>query len=111
MHTAIANARLRPGMFGLDGSFSEYVAFLVGMDTAMEGSLLGDFSEWLATRSGKGGRNLFWPVLVLLETELSDLHRENWHNLEGEEGSHAVSTLFELLNEFLEDEQRQPEDS
>ena len=53
----------RPGMFGLDGSYGQYCAFINGLDAGNDWRLLTGFREWLVTRLEKGD-NLGWPGLV-----------------------------------------------
>nr|WSW49412.1 hypothetical protein OG296_40880 [Streptomyces sp. NBC_01001] len=100
MDLVIKNARLRPRMYGLNGSFSDYVAFLVGYDTGLAGSLLGGFSEWVAHKSDGVGSNLFWPYLVLRESGVYDWAGFDWHQLNSDDDACAVERLFQLLEEF-----------
>lgn len=54
----------RPGMYGLDGSFGQFVAFLNGVDAGNDLQLLAGFPEWPIVRLGDGN-NLAWSGLVL----------------------------------------------
>lgn len=89
-------------MVGLDGSFREYVAFIVGFDLGLQQDLIGGFSEWIANRSGAGGWSLVWPVLVLREAGLESWNKNGWHALSREDDIRAVATLIVLLQEFLD---------
>lgn len=90
----------RPRMMGLDGSFREYVAFFNGVDVGGRSEVLGQFGNWIATRSGQGGWNIAWPLLVLRDAGLN-VNDANWHDLDSAGNSLAVLKLFELLEEFL----------
>ncbi|MER6523529.1 hypothetical protein ACQEVM_36985 [Streptomyces sp. CA-243310] len=103
MREEIEAARLRPSMWGLDGSFSEYVAFLIGLNAGVNGTLLDGFGEWVAGRSKKGGATLLWPILVLRESSAKELQSNDWHNLEAADDARAVEVLFHLLTEFEAD--------
>lgn len=61
------NLRSRPGMFGLDGTFPMYVAFLRGYAFSEEAEWLRGFKYWLAEKRG-GGFNLGWEFLVIRAT-------------------------------------------
>lgn len=100
--TFLRHARDRPSMFGLDGSFGEYVAFLSGLDTGAGGRVLEGFGAWVARRAGHGGWDLVWPLLVLRTAGL-DASAETWHGLGAEEDARAVAELFELLGAFVRD--------
>lgn len=90
----------RPGLYGLDGSFREFVAFLSGVDAGNDWQLLTGFREWLIVRLGFGD-NLVWSGLVLhlafpgQQSGLRDLMADPENN------RIAVDRLFELLDEFL----------
>ena len=43
--------RERPGMWGLDGSYGQFCAFLLGCDAGNAWPLLTGFREWLVVRS------------------------------------------------------------
>jgi hypothetical protein len=81
----LAAIRRRPGLFGLDGSFGQYCAFVEGMNAARDGQLLTGFREMLIARLGDGN-NLTWPGLV--------------RRVAGE--GPVAPVLFDLLEEFLE---------
>jgi hypothetical protein len=61
--TLFENIHRRPGLYGLDGSYAQFCAFVSGVDHGNDGALLTGFREWLVTRAGKGN-NLTWPALV-----------------------------------------------
>jgi hypothetical protein len=89
-----------PGMFGLDGTYDMYVAYLQGYDHAEAGEWLHDFTAWLQGELGYGG-NLGWQSLVLriAYPEAS----ERWRTFgprEHDVDARLAVTLFELLGEF-----------
>ncbi len=90
--------RLRPGMYGLDGSFTHFCIFVEGWDTGTSWSLLAGFREWLIVRVN-GGDNLVWAALVLRIAFPSGKHVDS---LDTNDNAVAVDTLFRLLDEFLE---------
>jgi hypothetical protein len=59
--------RKRPGMWGLDGSYGQYCAFLHGCDAGNAWSLLIGFREWLVVRFTEAHRpdNVAWSDLIL----------------------------------------------
>ncbi|MFH8336527.1 hypothetical protein [Streptomyces sp. AM6-12] len=61
--TRLGDVRRRPGAYGLDGSYLNYVAFINGGDAATDGALLRGFRPWLAEKLGHG-TNLVWWALV-----------------------------------------------
>lgn len=85
----------RPGAYGLNGSYREYVAFINGCDAIRDWSLLGGFREWLARRLGHG-MNLVWWELVrqIAVAERGDGSGEP-------EESILIDRMFELIDEFL----------
>ena len=93
--TLFANVRRRPGLYGLDGSFGQYCAFLTGLDTGNAGQLLVGLREWLVVRVGTGN-NLVWPALV------KHAAFPGQHPFQGLDEQHLVDTLFDLLDEFWE---------
>lgn len=52
------------GGYGLDGSFSAFYAFVVGLDLGNDGLLLCGFREMLVVHFG-AGNNLYWRGLIL----------------------------------------------
>ena len=100
-HRALfAAVRQRPSLYGLDGSFGQFTAYLSGVDAGTDGEALIGFREWLVVRLGDGD-NLTWSGLAL---QLA--FPGGWPGLrdrlaDPEQNAVAVSTLFELLDEFL----------
>jgi hypothetical protein len=98
--TLFAEISRRPGLYGLDGSFGQFTAFVAGVDAGCDGQFLTGFREWLVVRLGEGD-NLAWTGLVLrlafpggwpgLRDRLAD----------PEQNPTACATLFRLLDEFL----------
>lgn len=99
----LASVRQRPHMHGLDGSYATVTAFVLGCDAGSSGGMLTGFREWLIARLGNGN-NLAWPALIRHLTPAGFTHP-----LTPEAGAEAVTTLFQLLEEFLE--QREQPDS
>lgn len=99
--TLFAEVRERPGLYGLDGSFREFCAFVTGADAGNDWQLLTGFRELLVVRVGTGN-NLTWVGLVL-RLAFPDAE-SGWPGLlttpDGDRA--AVATLFRLLDEFLE---------
>ncbi|MET9078857.1 hypothetical protein ABZX95_43600 [Streptomyces sp. NPDC004232] len=94
--TRLRDAHRRPGAYGLDGSYLNYVAFINGGDAATDGELLRGFRPWLAERLGHG-TNLVWWALV-----------QEIYAAEANVPSDAPSAnedlcnlLFSLLSEYL----------
>lgn len=52
-----------PSMYGLDGSFSAFYAFVVGLDLGNDGLLLCGFREMLVVHFG-AGNHLYWKGLI-----------------------------------------------
>lgn len=57
----------RPGMWGLDGSYGQFCAFLLGCDAGNAWSLFTGLREWLVVRFKEAHRpdNVAWHGLVL----------------------------------------------
>ena len=93
------NIRRRPEMFGLDGSFQGFCAFLLGIDYGNDRKFLVGFREMLAVRLGAGA-NLSWPALVLRVAfpERDSVERDRLADPEANRA--AVDALFTLLAEF-----------
>ncbi|QGV78323.1 hypothetical protein [Streptomyces ficellus] len=103
MDLILRNVKLRPAMAGLDGSFSQYVAFLQGMDTGsrLHGpGLLEEFPEWLAARTGYGANLPWWSLILIVVFPGWDASRPAGTMSAAEEEA-AVDGLFQLLAEFL----------
>ncbi|WP_433199358.1 hypothetical protein ACQP1G_06445 [Nocardia sp. CA-107356] len=87
-------------MYGLDGSFGQFVAFLSGVDAGNDWQLLTGFREWLVVRLGDGD-NLVWSGLVL-HLAFPDQQSGRRDLLANPEDNRvAVDKLLELLDEFL----------
>ncbi|WP_116199888.1 hypothetical protein [Amycolatopsis circi] len=92
--------RLRPGLYGLDGSYHDYCTFLHGVDFGNDRQLLTGFRESLVVRAGAGD-NLTWDSLVL-HLAFPD-RTEGWRDEAAGAGRQTVNDLlFSLLDEFLE---------
>jgi hypothetical protein len=95
--------RQRPSMHGLDGTYATMTAFVLGCDAGSSGGMLTGFREWLVVRLDNGN-NLSWPALI------RHLAPQGWtHPLTPGADAEAVTALFDLLEEFLE--QREQRDS
>lgn len=96
-----SSVRRRPEMFGVPSTFRGICAFVQGADAGNEWQLLAGFREFLVVRADKGP-NLTWTGLALhiafpgneylADGLLDDPGRER----------HAIDTLLDLLDEFLE---------
>ena len=82
----------RPGAYGLDGSYREFVAFINGCDAIADGEPLAGLREWLAERLGRGA-NLVWWELV------RQIHRSGRDAPPSDET--LVPAMFALLREFI----------
>lgn len=96
----IQGIRLRPALFGLDGSFTQSVTFLLGLDLGCAGGLLRGFTEWLVVRRGHD-TSLRWNALIL-EAAFPDAGIRRPDSLGQDEDKRATECLFSLLVEFLE---------
>jgi len=98
--TLFERVHSRPGLFGLDGSYGQFSAYVDGVDTGNAGRLLTGFREWLVTRLGDGD-NLVWRGLVLRLAfpDASSIRPEVLSDVELNRT--AVDALFALLDEFL----------
>jgi hypothetical protein len=102
--TFLRYARERPSLFGLDGSFGEYVAFLNGLRMGAGGRVLEGFGEWVARCVERDGFELVWPLLVLWKAGVDksgDAWCWPWPGLAAEDEARAVMVLLELLSEFV----------
>ncbi|MBQ0980052.1 MULTISPECIES: hypothetical protein [unclassified Micromonospora] len=87
----------RPGMFGLDGSFGQFTAFLQGYWMA-DAPLLDGWREWLVIQFD-AGNNLMWQALarrLATPEEYSPLLP-----LDHVQNRAASDALFRLLDRFL----------
>ncbi|MFF4815792.1 hypothetical protein ACFY2K_14535 [Kitasatospora sp. NPDC001309] len=93
--TLLQNVQRRPGAYGLDGSYREFVAFINGCDAMQDWGLLKGFGEWLAERLGHGA-NLVWWELV------RQIFVSDHGSVAGESDDEALcSRMFVLMGEFL----------
>lgn len=96
-----ASVRRRPGMYGLPESFPGRCAFLHGVDAGNEWQFLTGFRELLVVRADKGS-NLTWNALVLHIAFPGNDHIAADLLADPDREQHAINTLFDLLDEFLE---------
>ncbi|MFE7608254.1 hypothetical protein [Streptomyces celluloflavus] len=93
--TLLLNMERRPGAYGLNGSYQDFVAFINGCDAIQDWTLLLGFRDWLAERLGRG-TNLVWWELVrqIYESE---------HETSASESTDEIvcGQMFALLREFL----------
>jgi hypothetical protein len=103
----LSAVRARPQMFGLDGSYDAYVAFLTGLDLGNAGGVLRGFKEWLTVRTGRPS-SLAWTALVR-RIALGVGANENLPRTLGpDQEREAVDGLFRLLDEFRRECQSSP---
>ncbi|HEX3788597.1 MAG TPA: hypothetical protein VHW44_12105 [Pseudonocardiaceae bacterium] len=91
----------RPQMYGIDGSYGQFCAFLHGVDAGNDGQLLVGFRESLVVQVGTGD-NLNWPSLLLHVSFPGVNGGFGAILVEPANEQLAVDTLFSLLDEFLE---------
>ncbi|MGR6973957.1 hypothetical protein ACU639_30915 [Streptomyces cynarae] len=94
--TRLRDVHRRPGAYGIDGSYGNYVAFINGGDAATDGELLRGFRSWLAERLGHG-TNLVWWALVQ-EICVSEAGVRSHAPLDNDD---LCECMFRLLNEYL----------
>lgn len=98
--TQFEAVRRRPQLYGLDGSYGQFCAYLEGLNAGNDGHLLTGFREWLVTRLGHGD-NLTWRGLVI-HLARPDGPASGREAVESADRDPAViATLFELLHEFF----------
>jgi hypothetical protein len=90
----------RPQLYGLDGSYGQFCAYVEGLNAGNDGGLLTGFREWLVTRLGDGD-NLTWRALVihLARPDGPAAGREAVESADHDPA--VVAKLFELLGEFF----------
>lgn len=96
------NLQNRSGMFGLDGTFPMYVAFLHGYIFSEEARWIDGFRGWLAEKNGDGF-NLGWESLVIRIAFPED--SDEWRvfkKRDVESDSLLAGKLFELLSEYID---------
>jgi hypothetical protein len=101
----LQSVKRRPGMYGINGAYSSAVAFVLGCDAAMSGTLLHGFREWLIVRLGDGN-NLAWHALVMRVLGLQDQENAEFSTVGSEINMQPIEGLFELLDEFFEERDR-----
>ncbi|TXC95895.1 hypothetical protein [Streptomyces sp. ISID311] len=94
--------RTRPGMYGLDGSYGNYVTYLCGYDEGARGTALLGFREWLLLRLGRPS-SLVWPSLIAEQALPGVAHAFGHRNLDEQQNRVAVEALFRFLGDFLRD--------
>lgn len=92
------DVRRRPAAYGLDGSYTNFVAFINGADAATGSELLRAFRPWLAHKLGRGA-NLVWWVLVqeLFATEAGAQRMTMLYEAQ------LCERMFDLLAEYFAD--------
>lgn len=92
------DVRRRPGAYGLDGSYENFVALINGADAATEWELLRGFRPWLAQKLGRGA-NLVWWVLVqeLFAAEVGAQRTAMLYEAQ------LCERMFDLLAEYFAD--------
>jgi hypothetical protein len=94
--------RLRPGMYGLDGTYHNLVTYLYGYDAGTGYTAFAGFAEWLQGKLGRH-RSLTWAALAI-EVALPDLGTTgDYHAFGPAENDTAIAALFHLLADFLAD--------
>ncbi|WP_318205838.1 hypothetical protein [Streptomyces sp. SCL15-4] len=96
----LSDVKRRPGAYGLDGGYREFVAFINGANAAHQGRLLQGFSSFLAGKLGEG-ENLYWSLLVAKISMAPHLVSSPDDVLGSNEGV-AIECLFREILEFLE---------
>ncbi|MCU7724234.1 hypothetical protein ODJ79_10955 [Actinoplanes sp. KI2] len=90
----------RPQLYGLDGSYGQYCAYLAGLDAGNDGRLLTGFREWLVTRLGDGN-NLTWQGLVIHLARPDGAAGGRAAVESADRDPAVIDTLFALLDEFF----------
>lgn len=94
--------KIRPGLYGLTGSYSGTVMFLIGFDQARAGGLLRGFTEWLVVRKGECS-SFGWQALVLDEA-VPETEPRGWGKLgqlTARQEQECIDLLLSLLLEFM----------
>ncbi|MEU9447650.1 hypothetical protein [Streptomyces sp. NPDC048277] len=94
--------RTRPGMYGLDGSYGNYVTYLYGYDAGTQGSALLGFREWLLLKLGRHS-SLVWSSLITELAVPGASKSFGYRGLDEEQNQTAVQALFKFLGDFLQD--------
>jgi len=93
--------RTRPEMYGLDGSYRDFVTYLYGYDAGTRDTALLGFREWLLLRLDRQS-GLGWPSLVL-NLAIPDTPVPHNRALSEPQNRAAVVVMFQLLETFLND--------
>lgn len=89
-------------MYGLDGSYGDYVTYLYGYDAGTQGSALLGFREWLLLRLGRRS-SFVWSSLITELAVPGDSGSFGYRGLDEEQNRTAVRALFQFLGDFLQD--------
>lgn len=89
-------------MYGLDGSYAQYVPFIRGCDFATGSALLQGFNGWLSARLGYES-SLDWAELCLRVAFGVAEGANTVRPGTAAEETAAADALFALLDEFLAD--------
>ncbi|MFD0402307.1 hypothetical protein ACFVHI_30000 [Kitasatospora sp. NPDC127121] len=96
----VANLQKYPSMFGLDGSYSMYVAFFRGYEIGADAEWLRGFRDWLVRDLGYG-QNLGWESLIIRAAMPGRSDHWQLFGPRDEETEQALTeTLFRRLEEF-----------
>lgn len=95
-------------MFGVPNTFRGLCAFVQGVNAGNEWQFLAGFQEFLVIRADKGP-NLTWIGLVLHVAFPGNDHLAMGLLDDPDREQHAIDTLFDLLDEFLERRSRHGE--
>jgi len=98
--TLFAAVRRRPGMYMLEPSFDEAVAFVQGVDAGNAGCLLHGFREWLVV-TFDGSASMSWAALVLRVAFPETPGAWDKSALTKEQQKVGFDLLFLLLDDFL----------
>lgn len=98
----LKGVRDRTSMYVRHVEYFSVAACITGFDLARKSEFLKGFSDWLGSRIAENARHMAWPVKVLYlafpDCELP------WDKLDSKEThEHAISTLFDCLDQFLQD--------
>jgi hypothetical protein len=86
-------------MWLIRDDFATVVAFIEGCNQANARTLLTGFQPWLVTRAGCLDNHVWWSIVAHLTEPVGP---KAIGEMEPDLEARAVSTLFDLLDEFLE---------
>ncbi|WP_410646496.1 hypothetical protein [Amycolatopsis sp. cmx-4-54] len=98
----IPELRKHLGVYVMYRSYLELCSFISGYEACAGSTLMKSFHEWLVDRK-KGRPELYWPFLVLCEI-YPDGALPKLRELTDQQSAAAVDKLFDLLDEFFNDE-------